>query len=173
MSDEPARSEGQPTTGGSSSNPSNVVRLRELGALIRGKREVERLTLGQASQQSGVSAATLSRLERQQIKGDGHGGRGYHEPDVRTLAAITRWLGVAIDRVADVQSPPTAHRITHHANDTTPDIVRAHLRADPNLSESAAEALANLFRLTYEQFSGLKAPHIEAERVDDDHDDRA
>ncbi len=161
----------RPTQPQTSPNAPNVVHLRELGEMIRQKRQAERLTLSQAAQQSGVSAATLSRLERQQMKsGDDGEARGYHEPDMRTLAAITRWLDIAIDRVADVQNPPPAHHIPHRENETTPDIVRAHLRADPNLSDTAAEALAELFRLTYTQFSVLKASPKGEERANNEHD---
>lgn len=169
MGEKSLQPETTPVAPASSPSVSDVVRMRELGEMIREKRQAERLTLGQASQQSGVSAATLSRLERQQIKGD-TGTRGYHEPDMRTLAAITRWMGVGIDSVADVETPPPAHHIPHRENETTPDIVRAHLRADPNLSDAAAEALAQMFRLTYEQFSALKASPQRAERPSDEHD---
>src|SRR5262245_52096454 len=77
------------------------IRLEDLGELISTKRRSERLTLEQASTQSGVSPATLSRLERQgQLRDDMLSSeRLQYAPDTRTLARLTRWLGVGIGRV--------------------------------------------------------------------------
>ena len=131
---------------------SRVVRREELGELIRARRKRDRLTLGQAAQQCGVSPATLWRLERSE---DDMAGRRLPEPDTGTLGAVTRWLGVSLDRVLDTQVAPAADSLAHGRNDSTPDIIEAHLRADRNLDPQASAALGRMFRLAYEQFLQL------------------
>lgn len=133
-----------------------VVRVEELGELIRKKRRADRLTLERASEQSGVSAATLSRLERQsEVESADSQRRPRPQPDTRTLAAITRWLDIPVDRVMDTLPPRPAHLIVHSAEETVPDMLDAHLRADPNLDATTAAALGRMFRVAYEQFSQL------------------
>lgn len=53
--------------------------------LIAQRREAEGLTLRQVSRASGVSAATVCRVER-----------GF-TPDVASLIALCRWLGVSME----------------------------------------------------------------------------
>ncbi len=126
--------------------------LEQLGQLIRAKRYTEDLTLEQAAQQSGISAATLSRLERQGKVSSNGVVRGL-SPDTRTLAAITRWLGVSFDTLMNSGTPKSGQTLASRGRSATPDIVEAHLRADRNLNSETAEALANMFRVAYEQFS--------------------
>jgi transcriptional regulator with XRE-family HTH domain len=149
MADEPHSSQGIAT------GP-RAVRAENLGQLIYDKRKREGLTLEQAAEQSGISTATLSRLERlrQPHTGPGNAERRHvPEPDTRTLAAVTRWLGVSVDRVADFPDAPTVSGVPHREGDTTPDIVEAHLRADRNIDEETAGFLNRMFRLAYEQVS--------------------
>lgn len=119
-----------------------VIRFDELSSMIRQKRRREQLTLEAAAQQSGVSAATLSRLERS-ISGDAS-GQGMPTPDVRTLSAVADWLGVA---VAGAGSAPV--EISGEA--PLPNVVEAHLRADRNLDPDTAALLARMFRAAYVQ----------------------
>ncbi len=136
-----------PTPGGS-----RVVRIEDLSRLIRAKRKADGLTLEQVAGRIGLSAATLSRLERQQIATRG-GGRAA-APDMRTLAALTRWLGVSIERVID-RGDDAVDVATHRADESTPDVVEAHLRADRNLDADTAAALGRMFRTAYERFAEL------------------
>ncbi len=129
-----------------------VVRVDDLSRLIQEKRTDKRLTLEQAAQQAGVSAATLSRLERRH-KAARHTDSEPSMPDTRTLAAITRWLGVSLERVMDVGTPAPVHQIVHQSGETTPDMVEAHLRADRHLDARTAAALGRIFRAAYEQFA--------------------
>ncbi|MGH9949844.1 MAG: hypothetical protein ACRD6X_21970, partial [Pyrinomonadaceae bacterium] len=46
--------------------------------------------------------------------------------------------------------------VIYYPHEATPEIVRAHLRADKNLSPETANALSELFRVAYKQFSGTK-----------------
>lgn len=122
-------------------NFNRVIRIEDLGGLIQEKRRAERLTLAAAAEQSGVSAPTLSRLERQH-KEEGK----IIEPDTRTLAALTQWLGVSVEQMLTMDTPPATQP-------STPEVVKAHLRADRKLNPEAAEKLATLFQLAYDQFA--------------------
>jgi transcriptional regulator with XRE-family HTH domain len=106
-------------------------RLRE----VRRKRG---LTLQGVAAQTGISVATLSRIER--------GGGKSLKSD--TLVTLSEWLGTEVEMLKKEPSPvlekgkPVAY---------TPDVVALHLRADKNLDRKTANALANLFRSVYEQ----------------------
>ncbi len=129
-----------------------ALRIERLGQLIRAKRKEDGLTLEQAAEQSGVSAPTLSRLERWKAPSASpahdEAKKGSPEPDTRTLAAISHWLGVSLDSIVAQSSTP--HR---RMGESVPDVITAHLRADRNLSSEAAEALSNMFRVAYQQFA--------------------
>jgi hypothetical protein len=47
----------------------------------------------------------------------------------------------------------SAKAIVYFARESTPEIVEAHLRADRNLTPETANALSELFRVAYTQFS--------------------
>jgi len=132
-------------------NYNRVVRIGELGKLIQEKRRAERLTLAAAAQQSKVSAPTLSRLERQ----SNDGGK-VMTPDTHTLTALTQWLGVSVEQMVTMDQPQEAPTYT-------PEIVKAHLRADRNLNHEAAEALGEMFRLAYDQFSKTSSMHAKSD----------
>ena len=134
------------------SDSARVVRVDDLSRLIQEKRRDERLTLEHAAQQAGVSAATLSRLEHRH-NATRRAGSAPPMPDTRTLAAITRWLDVSLERVMDVGTPAPVHQIVHPSGETTPDMVEAHLRADRHLDAKTAAALGRIFRAAYEQFA--------------------
>ncbi len=163
---------------GGTPQSAQVVSLEDLGKLIREKRQAVDLTLEQAAQQAGVSAATLSRWERQGKLQRGADGvqRTMRSPDMETLAAITRWLGVSVGRVSTFETPPPAHSVVHHAGEATPDIVEAHLRADRNLDPDTAGALSRMFRVAYDQFAKLQAaapPEDHPERKPDNEPDNS
>lgn len=147
----------QEPTAAPPSGSTQVIRVEDLGNLIHQKRQREGLTLEQAAHQSGVSAATLSRWERQRRAGV-EGDKPRATPDVRTLTAVTRWLGVSLDRVVEGEPQTSAQEIAHRENDTTPDIVATHLRADRNLDSRTAAALTDLFRAAYAHFAQLSNP---------------
>jgi transcriptional regulator with XRE-family HTH domain len=107
--------------------------VRERLALTRKR---QRITLRQAAQKVGISAATLSRFER-----------GAGNPDLPTIDRLIDWL--ELDRAA-VFAPSKAGRQRVPA---TPDQVAVLLRADPKLDPSTAQALSNLFKSAYAEFS--------------------
>ncbi len=117
-----------------------VVDVEELGRYIKRKRETERLSLRAVARLTDVSASTLSRIEN-----------GTGVPDTPTLARIARWAKFPLERFmagrATVEPP-----VVYHPMESTPDIVEAHLRADKNLTPETANALAELFRVAYNQF---------------------
>jgi transcriptional regulator with XRE-family HTH domain len=114
----------------------------DLGDSIRRKRAAEQLTLRDAAEQTGIGASTLWRLER---------GQGL--PDSATLARLTRWLGVPPERFMDMPVAEKRRSVAFYPSESTPDVVEAHLRADRNLSPQTARALAELFRVAYNQFA--------------------
>lgn len=121
-----------------------LINVAELGQYIKRKRESERLSLRAVAKQTQVSASTLSRIEN-----------GTGVPDTPTLARLARWLNIPFERVVtggDSKESP----IIYYPQESVPDIVAAHLRADPNLTPELARALEDLFRVAYNQFSARK-----------------
>lgn len=91
------------------------------------------LSLRQVTDETGLSAATLSRFEQKRST-----------PDLATVEVLVKWL--ELDRSAVFNAP-------EEETPDTPSAVRAHLRADKNLDPLAVEALAKSFDLLYENFA--------------------
>ena len=102
------------------------VLVDELAAMVRARLDQEHLKLRDAAEQTGVSAATLSRVLNNKL------------PDTKTFAALVRWLGVSADLF-----------IPHDKAASVPETIEAHLRADRTLPADLARALADLVRATY------------------------
>ena len=114
-----------------------LINVTELGQYIKRKRESERMSLRAVAKQTQVSASTLSRIEN-----------GTGVPDTPTLARLAKWLNIPFERVmtgANTKEAP----IIYYPQESIPDIVFAHLRADPNLTPKNAQDLGNLFRSIY------------------------
>lgn len=82
--------------------------------------------------QAGISASTLTRLAQ--------GKR----PDVDSLAALLAWSGLSADAF-----------VRHEGHPRKPDTlaqITAYLRADPQLSPKAADAIEKVLLSTYELF---------------------
>ncbi len=127
-----------------------MINVTELGEYIKRKRQDEKLSLRQVASATKVSPATLSRIEN-----------GVGTPDSPTLARLANWLGIPLDRLMKGSLMTRATEgndpIIYYPSESTPDIIEAHLRADPNLKPETAKALAELFRVAYFQFSGAAA----------------
>src|SRR5713226_1793442 len=93
----------------------------------RGIREVAR--------EIGVSAATLSRVERGKI------------PDLLTFQKICKWLRVDPAQVLDVHLPGGKKAIP---SNTTPSVA-VHFRADATLTPDAAKDLAELILVAQQE----------------------
>lgn len=105
------------------------VNMDKLVAMIKAKRADRGLRVA-AKEIGGISASTLSRVERGDI------------PDLDTFVRLCRWLGVSTEEFLGTQSKGEQR--------PTPEIIEAHLRADRMLNPKTAAALARLVRETYE-----------------------
>ena len=113
--------------------------------------------------------ATLWRLEQQRLSAKSNTVRPLPNPDLKTISAVSRWLGVSAERFLDRDAASPHEAVVHHQEETTPDIVEAHLRADRGLDGKAAAALARMFRLAYEQVQDLQAASPENAVESEDH----
>lgn len=122
----------------------SLVNTMELGRAIRRKREESGLSLRDVADETGVSASTLSRIEN-----------GTGKPDADNIARLTGWLNVPMERIMSGRQleGDEARPVVYFPQETMPDIVEAHLRADRNLTPDTAKALSELFRVAYTQFS--------------------
>lgn len=125
-------------------NARSLVNTGELGRAIRRKREEQGLSLRDVADETGVSASTLSRIEN-----------GTGKPDADNIARLTAWLNVPMERIMSGRQldGDEARPVVYFPQETMPDIVEAHLRADRNLTPETAKALSELFRVAYSQFS--------------------
>lgn len=110
------------------------LRMERFAALVESKLSRDGLTLREAAEATGVSAATLSRV----VKGN--------VPDTTTFAALVTWLGVSADTFIERGEPASGA-----------EAIEAHLRADRTLPPSTAAALANLVRAAYADFGDAHA----------------
>ena len=122
----------------------SLVNTGELGRAIRRKREEQGLSLRDVADETGVSASTLSRIEN-----------GTGKPDADNIARLTGWLNVPMERIMSgrQQDGNEAEAVVYFPQESTPEIVEAHLRADRSLTPETAKALSELFRVAYAQFS--------------------
>ena len=123
----------------------NFINTIELGKAIKRRREELDLSLRDVADVTNVSASTLSRIEN-----------GTGKPDSDNIARITGWLDMPVDRVIGKTGSDSVEPVVYYPHEATPEIIQAHLRADKNLSPETAEALSELFRVAYKQFSTPK-----------------
>ena len=119
----------------------SLINTAELGKAIKRRREELKLSLRDVADVVNVSASTLSRIEN-----------GTGRPDADNIARLTQWLDMPVDRLIKGQESEV-EPVIYYPHEATPDIVEAHLRADKNLSKETANALSELFRVAYHQFS--------------------
>ena len=120
----------------------NYINTAELGRAIKRRREELGLSLRDVADKTNVSASTLSRIEN-----------GTGKPDADNIARLTNWLEMPIDRVMKKTSTTEVEPVIYFPHEATPEIVEAHLRADKSLTPETAQALSELFRVAYKQFS--------------------
>ena len=123
-------------------NPS-LISTVELGRAIKRRREELKLSLRDVADVTEVSASTLSRIEN-----------GTGRPDADNIARLTQWLDMPVDRLMTRNAANDVEPVIYYPHEATPEIVEAHLRADKKLSPETANALSELFRVAYQQFSG-------------------
>jgi len=127
-----------------SRTPKSLINTEELGRAIRRRREELNLSLRDVADETKVSASTLSRIEN-----------GTGKPDADNIARLTGWLDMPLERILHHgrDEASDAKAVVYFPHESTPEIVEAHLRADRNLSPETADALSQLFRVAYSQFS--------------------
>ena len=94
-------------------------------------RSDRRLTLREASDESGVPFSTLSRIEKGRL------------PDLVNFQRIVEWLGVPVDEFF----APGA------SVEATPSVIAEHLKADPSLSPEAATKIAEIVSDLYDNLA--------------------
>jgi len=122
-----------------------LLDAEHLVARMRARRRSLGLSLRDASEAIGVSAATLSRVES--------GGR---LPGRDALLLIAHWLGVRLDLSGAYRAGP--HRGSSAPELTTLEAVALQLRFDRDLARADAEALSEIFRIAYERFRADRRP---------------
>jgi transcriptional regulator with XRE-family HTH domain len=115
------------------------VDVKMLGDSLRRTRLKKKMRLRQVHDATGVSIASLSRIER-----GASGG-----VDSGTLIKLCEWMEVPMERF---NQNPQAPQTSKKKIESTPDLVELHLRADKKLDKQTAVALAELFRAAYEGF---------------------
>lgn len=107
-------------------------------ATLDAERLARRLNWKDVSGASGVSASTLTRLSQ--------GKR----PDVDSLAALTAWLGMPVDRFM-------GRRAAGFGSASPLTQISSILRDDPDLNKDAAAALDEMIKATYARLRSKKA----------------
>jgi transcriptional regulator with XRE-family HTH domain len=119
----------------------SLISTAELGKAIKRRREELKLSLRDVGDLTEVSASTLSRIEN-----------GTGRPDADNIARLTQWLDMPVDRLMR-HNDENVEPVIYYPHEATTEIISAHLRADKNLTPETAEALSELFRVAYKQFS--------------------
>ena len=120
----------------------SLISTIELGRAIKRRREEMSLSLRDVADVTEVSASTLSRIEN-----------GTGRPDADNIARLTQWLDIPVDRLMTKNARNDVEPVIYYPHEATTDIIEAHLRADKNLTPETANALSELFRVAYRQFS--------------------
>ena len=105
----------------------------ELATRIKARRRERAISLRAAAAEAGVSAATLSRVER-----------GDYLPERDNLFRLLRWVGAPATEPAGPAEP-------HPPGAATMEAIELHLRADKDLTPDDAETIAQMVRLAYER----------------------
>ena len=113
--------------------PFDLIAFGERLRQVRTKREK---TLKQVFEETGISIATVSRIERGEA----------NEVESNTLGTLSNWMNVGLDLFCANPKIPDKR-----SKQSTPDIVEIRLRADKNLDSATAAILSKMFRAAYEQ----------------------
>ena len=100
-----------------------TIPVDQLGSELRRKRVNEGMNLKDVEEETGISASTLSRVERGRI------------PKVEDIKKLAEWLSVNVQAAGEEQS-------TIQSDEDLVRAIEVHLRARKNLSEQAAQTIA-------------------------------
>jgi transcriptional regulator with XRE-family HTH domain len=103
-----------------------TIAVDQLAAELKTRRARLDLSLREVETQTGISAATLSRIERGSL------------PEVGVIEKLAKWLKV---NVSAAQSEGTGVKTDEDLKRT----IAVHLRANRNVSETTARAIAEAF----------------------------
>lgn len=106
------------------------IRFDEFAAAVKAHRKKLEFSLVQASEATGVSPATLSRVENAKLY-----------PRFETIHTLCNWMKIPLSEF--MVSP------TEFNERDTLEKVAVHLRADKNLSHKAADEIVNFVRALY------------------------
>lgn len=105
-----------------------AITINELAEELRRRREDDGLTLRDVEAATGISAATLSRIERGST------------PDFDIVKKLAKWLDVVVGtEEGGIGTPKTDAELKR--------TIEVHLRADKNLSAKLARSIADAFDL--------------------------
>jgi transcriptional regulator with XRE-family HTH domain len=122
---------------GGTGGHAEILEIKELGRLVRERRQSHRQSVRQAAQEAGVSFATLARVE------DGS------QPDLVTFMKLCAWLG----RPPSSFFRPVTERPVGHLERAL-DL----LAADPRLTPEATHRLSSLVRDLYDAYAAAPSP---------------
>lgn len=117
------------------------IDVERFGQRLRRVREQRGLTLKDVLQVTGLSIATLSRIER----------GGSKDIDGGTLVILTEWMGANADEFKSNAAPPVPR--SGSVPDSIPEVVELYLRADKNLDKKSAALLTKMFKTAYDSLS--------------------
>jgi transcriptional regulator with XRE-family HTH domain len=106
----------------------------KLGAALKARRRIKRLTLRDLSAEIGVSFNTLSRVERG------------HIPDLRNFQRIIDWLEMPAEAFTEADGLQTT------------EVIARHLRSDRRLTEEAATEIASMVEQMYRSLVAERSP---------------
>ena len=116
------------------------IRSEELGAALRRARKDRGVSLRDVENETGISFATLSRIERQ-----------VGSPTSDNLTRIIEWLDIPIGRI--VPADDGEQPVVFYPHEKTPEIVQAYIDRDPNLTREQKRGLGEFFRVAYARFA--------------------
>ena len=102
------------------------IGVADLGDELRRVRKDRGLSLRQVESKTGVSAATLSRIERGST------------PELDIVTKLAEWMGVVVHAGGDQQAPRNTDEELKRA-------IEVHLRANNRLPASLARSIADSF----------------------------
>ena len=111
---------------------------KSISLAIKTKMREGELGVRTAAKECGLDASTISRLER---------GAYSTLPDGATLEKLAVWTGMSVGELLGGEGKDPLEE------NTLPEVVEVHLRADKNLSPKTADALAKMFKALYDQAS--------------------
>lgn len=104
-----------------------AITIEQLGEELRRRRAIGNLTLRNVESLTGISAATLSRIERGS------------KPDFGTVGTLAKWLEVVVHTSSSSDVPKTDEDLKRS--------IEVHLRAEKKLSANLARSIAESFDL--------------------------